>query len=577
MRSQTSYFNGSVLRKDLARFAPLWALYTIFWLLFAVLFFDAQTEAVHMARNWGRTTRQLTVFNLIYAAISAYLLFGDLFNSRMCNALHATPMRREGWLLTHSVTALLFALIPYLLTAVLVTVYIPQYMWIVAVWFAVAMLEFIFFYGLALFSVMCAGNIMGMGAVYFILNFFFVLLFGLFFLLYVPLLHGITVESFNIVPFVPLMNLSDNYFLNDSLFHKGIWSWNGEFWLYLAVCVTLGIIAWFLALILYRRRKLECAGDFVAFRPVAPVFLIFYTLGAGCLLHLLTTSMGTAGYAFLAIGIILGFFTGKMLLHKTVRIFRPRTFAQLALLLAVLAGTMVLTWKDPTGITYYVPEADDIVGVRIYSEDNAYVYRNNIVAQSAMATDPAEVENLRQMHQQMTRERNYDEDAYNTDVQVVYLLKNGASLKRTYRVDTDSPLGQELKLHFSDFRQVFFTNNWNAYAGSVKTISCQNNGNKLQLPWDEYGSYEFTQQEVSGLLAALKADCDAGNMVQDWSYYRNSYLESQEQEVCWLYVENDMAAETRGTDIKAQGTRSVDLHISTKCVHTVAYLQSLSK
>ena len=38
MKLKTSFFNTSVLKKDITRFAPLWGLYTVFMLLVVFLF-----------------------------------------------------------------------------------------------------------------------------------------------------------------------------------------------------------------------------------------------------------------------------------------------------------------------------------------------------------------------------------------------------------------------------------------------------------------------------------------------------------------------------------------------------------
>lgn len=577
MKLQTSYFNGSVLWKNLMRFAPVWALYTVLWFLITVGVFDGNIEIVHTARSWAETTRFLALLNILYAGLCALLLFGDLFKSRMCNALHAMPMRREGWLLTHTASALSFALIPYLFTAIVAAVQLPGYVWIVAVWFAVAMLQFLFFFGLATFSVMCAGNLLGMGAVYFILNFFFMLVYALFFLLYVPLLHGISVDSFDITPFIPVAYLYDNSFMDASMLHKGTSSWNEEYWFYLGICTAIGILAWILALVLYRKRKLECAGDFVAFRPVAPIFLIFYTLGAGAVLYLLAESMlgHITSYLFLTLGIIIGFFTGKMLLHKTVRIFTLKTFGQLGLLGILLAGSLVLTWLDPTGVTYYVPKSEDIVGVRIYSEDEFYTYKTDFVAQNVMATEPEEIEPLRKMHAEMTTLRNIHPNALTCEVNVVYMLKDGSTCKRVYAIDVTSELGQQVEKHLSSYQQVFFTNDWQAYVASVQQIWGDKIFDIVPLPDDVDGTFHITKEQIPGMLAALKADCDAGFMAQDWSFYRNYSDDFASTDVCWLEITSDAAIETKGTGYYTTGARSRSLHITTRCENTIAYLKSL--
>ena len=117
MKSRTSYFNGTVLKKDLTRFAPVWALYGVFLLLCLTLLFDE--EPGRMARSLMDLFSGMSLVNLLYAGLCAALLFGDLFNSRLCNALHALPMRREGWFLTHVTAGLLFCLIPCGLVAAL--------------------------------------------------------------------------------------------------------------------------------------------------------------------------------------------------------------------------------------------------------------------------------------------------------------------------------------------------------------------------------------------------------------------------------------------------------------------------
>ena len=106
MKSKTSFFDVTVLRKDITRFSPAWAIYLIGGLLVTSILL--QENSFSMAN----TVLQLsfTAMPLIavgYALVTAMLLFGDLCNSRLCNALHAMPLRREGWFLTHCAAGLL--------------------------------------------------------------------------------------------------------------------------------------------------------------------------------------------------------------------------------------------------------------------------------------------------------------------------------------------------------------------------------------------------------------------------------------------------------------------------------------
>ena len=57
-------------------------------------------------------------FNQTMDMLTAQLLFGDLYHSRLCNALHAMPVTREGWFLTHSAAGLAFYayIVPFLIS-----------------------------------------------------------------------------------------------------------------------------------------------------------------------------------------------------------------------------------------------------------------------------------------------------------------------------------------------------------------------------------------------------------------------------------------------------------------------------
>ena len=117
MKSRTSFFNGSVLKKDITRFAPVWAIYALF-LLGDFLTGARNDQKEILAASLADMMRTMSVVNLLYGGVCANMLFGDLFQSRMCNALHSMPMRREGWFLTHVVAGLLFSFVPNVVAAV---------------------------------------------------------------------------------------------------------------------------------------------------------------------------------------------------------------------------------------------------------------------------------------------------------------------------------------------------------------------------------------------------------------------------------------------------------------------------
>ena len=158
MKLRTSFFNIRVLRKNLGRFAPLWVLYAIGEVL-GLMSLDLESPVYQIASDLNYLMGPVAIFHMVYALLVAACLFGDLFDSRMCNGLHAMPMRREGWLLTNLVSGLVFALIPAVVGGGVAALFLGEYWWFALVWQGTSLLQYVFFFGLAVFCAMCAGKI----------------------------------------------------------------------------------------------------------------------------------------------------------------------------------------------------------------------------------------------------------------------------------------------------------------------------------------------------------------------------------------------------------------------------------
>ena len=177
MRSKTSCFNATVFRKNLLRFAPVWGIYALCLVMGILLLYSngGDMREFHFARHMTQLVEIMAVVNLLYAPIVAQLLFGDLYSSRMCNMLHAFPLRRENWFVTHVVSGVVFSLLPTLIMAVIATPLLADSLFEGAVslawWiFLASNLQFLCFFGMAVFCVMVVGNRFTMLAAYGLLN-----------------------------------------------------------------------------------------------------------------------------------------------------------------------------------------------------------------------------------------------------------------------------------------------------------------------------------------------------------------------------------------------------------------------
>ena len=301
MQSRTSFFNRAVFRKNLTRFAPVWGGYLLCLILGMVLLYtDGGTAGEPRTRfrfvMYLADVSHITgLLNLCYAFLVGQLLFGDLYNSRMCNMIHALPIRREGWFLTNLASGLAFSLIP---TAIVSLAALPLLAdtlfvnaWQMAFWFFLSSnLQFVCFFGMAAFSAMCVGNRFTMSAGYGLLNAGAYLFYWLVDMVYTPMLYGVITPTTLATNLTPLVQMTQYTVLKTTSWSDmvddrmellpdavGQITATGEWWR-LFVCAGVGIAFALAALWLYRRRDLECAGDAVAFRVLTPVFQVLCAL-----------------------------------------------------------------------------------------------------------------------------------------------------------------------------------------------------------------------------------------------------------------------------------------------------------
>ena len=530
MKSRISFFNKAIFRKNITRFFPVWVLYTIFLLLILASTVQARTTAI-VAREITDFIGPMVWLNLAYGFLCGVLLVGDLFQGRMCNALHALPLRRETWLGTHIVTGILFSLVPNVLVSIVATVLMVDYAYLVLFWLAAATLQFLFFFGTALFAAVCAGSRLGMAAVYGIFHFITALIYALAELFYEPLLYGIRLDSDAFYRLFPVTQLQLSKYVDVDyspttldLVYKGI---VGETWIYLGLCAAVGVLFMGLALLVYRRRHLESAGDFLSLRPLQPVFLVLYTLGAGAIIFLFSgLFIGDPDYVFLAVGLVVGFFTGQMLLSRTVNVFRKKNFIRFAILIAAFGLSLGLAKLDPLGITKIVPKTEDVQWATIYSSDYDYYYSEVYKYNNFRITDPEEIDRLQQFHKLLINDR-AEKTSPGVKVNIFYVRKDGTRLTRYYEIPAQSPLGQQAKTYFSDMRYIFQTNEPQLLHKHSESVSIDCYEQELLEKWgfsdSTNGITNITlkdPQKIAGLLDAIAADCRDGNMAQDWAFFQ---------------------------------------------------------
>ena len=498
MKSGTSFFNGTAFRKNITRFFPVWSIYLIGCIVVLVSILSEFQPSMAL-RDLGYTLCLMAVVNMIYAMTCGVMLFGDLFHSRLCNAIHAMPLRREGWFLTNVASGLCFGFVPYL---VLALCFIPRLEWHWAaafVWMLAADLQFLFFFALAVFCVFCTGSRFAAALVYGLINFLSLLVGWLIDTIYIPLLNGVVFNwdpCHKLCPVVQLVMNEDYFFWYDKIERsKGL----GGSWVYLIILAVVAVALLIGSLLLYRKRKLEYAGDFLAVKRLEPVFHIIYTLTMGTMFHLFHNLFlyESSWIVFLIVGLVIGYFTGQMLLQRTVRVFQWKTFLGFGILTVVLLVSLGLTKLDPLGIGTWVPKAEQVAGMEISCEPYDYYYDR------PMEFTEEEIPQGQELHRQMIEQNGTG--GRRTEILVRYTLKSGREVYRQYEILIDSPLGQELNRRFSSMEQVLGYDDWETCLDQLIEARVENS--------------VYTGEKAKELLKAVKADCDAGTMAQEYDFH----------------------------------------------------------
>jgi len=555
------------------RYSPIWALYTI--LLLLILFGEAEYDRANIAKDMVYFMRDMTWINLFYGGICGVFLFMDLFNGRLCNALHAFPMRRESWLATHLLSGFLFSFVPNLLVAGIGALLLWEYAYMAFIWLAISTLQFLFFFGTAALAATCAGNLLGSAALFGITHFVTVFVYAVTELFYQPLLYGLQMNSKAFYRFFPIYQMVNFDYADLEVYYDSVepranfYGLEGAAWRYVGICAAVGVLCMFLACLVYCRRNLESAGDFISLRPLAPVFIFICTIGAGAFLYMFSELVsGNKSYLFLILGIVIGYFAGKMLLNRTLKVFGKKSILALLVLAAVFGSSLYITWLDPLGVVRYVPKAENVEAAYLWGADKSGYYMPeysflgsiDVEKNGYKITGEEKLTDLQDFHRQLTQYRPSEDDGTLCDVQICYVLRSGRTVNRYYEVGRDTALGQKAGEYFSDMRYIFEVNDTAVLYDAFESVS-------VDIYEDENStSYKLIQQQdITDLLDAIAKDCEAGTMAQNWAYHK----ETGKARDC--YVEFSVKDE-----VFAQGGWDVSrfyLHIYEDGVNTISYLK----
>ena len=595
----------TLLKKDLTRFWPLWAAYTVLWFLLIPL--EIFNQGAYMARTYaefgltgwaGHWAMQQVcelhgafffdgiTLSAVYGVLCAMAVWSYLYSARSANMTHALPVRREGQFAAHFLSGTAFFVLPHALIFVLTMVAglatgSRGDLLNAAGAMGILSLLCLFFFSLATLCAFVTGHLLALPAFYLIINF---LVYGL---------TGLLDRVSSRFLFGPATGLSESeavMWLTPVATLGRALDWNYEFvsgeltgstnalggiprpengsvdyavttrleGLHVVlIYAAVGLLLAGLALLLYRRRHLETAGDVVAVPWLRPVFqygVAFCAALAGT--YILADLLGRADRTVLTVLLVLcgvvGFFAARMLLQKSLRVFKTGWKGALAVAAVIVVLCLGLTF-DVLGVERVIPDADQVASVRVLGPNSGPGDTGSSPALTA--EDPALIQRLLAVHQTVIdhrKELKANLDAYRSDrsdslpegvryrgFEVTYTLQNGGFLRRNYELIV-SPAELE---------------DPNSVASALDGLLNDPAFNRLNYELDDVEADRLTEVGVNGLENAEKGEATFYSPLSD-----HAALEQQVEDAYFYeYESGGQPGDRPAAQVETRSSYGLDL------------------
>ncbi|MGE5396843.1 MAG: hypothetical protein ACM3MK_04825, partial [Chitinophagales bacterium] len=324
MKSKTSLFNRGVFLNDLRQFSWFGTAYLLALLFLVPLriylnYSSEIPENYSMMKNvfWLFTDSYQTILLLIVPVLLALRLFRYLQERNQAVLVHSLPIRRETLLHTHAITGVIMLVLPVLLTALacwalLTGLNLEAYFSgaDIGLWLGTTVLIDLVMFTAAMFVGICTGLSVMQGILTYIMLLLPTGLGTLVLFNLQSLVYGLTIQPkmegtlLSLSPLTVIMDMgSKSLSINQVI-----------------VFVILCLVFYLLSFVLYRVRKVESAGQTVAFSWMRPVFkygvTFCFMLTGGYILQQALHSPGWILFGYL-LGSVFGYLLAEILLCKS--------------------------------------------------------------------------------------------------------------------------------------------------------------------------------------------------------------------------------------------------------------------
>ena len=455
MSSKTSLFNRSLIRGDWRHYWPLFFIYTFIMLLSLPIsvanYIGEYTNGYYDAAVTKALAAETGIYSSMGFAVGMAAVFGVLFimavfsyiySGRASDLLHAMPVKRETLFVSHMASAFQMMTAGNLIAAVIGLVVALSKgaagggaIGALGQWLLAAECSDVFFLGFASICAQATGWLLAVPVVYLGMN---VVVYA------VTEVIKSTASGFYygyayvtptglekwLTPLLQMSDVCDDFRQWSDTGNTWVCAMPDEFVPTMLIYAAAGVIICAGALVMYRARKSESAGEAVAFGFLKPVVLYVISfagavgLGLGVYVLFSAQSFPVLLVCQLVTGLIC-YFGVQMLIYKSFAVLNKNNIIGAAALCLVVCAVSGCIRADITGYQKRIPDAASVEKIKV-SESVVNVY--------AEVTGTEAIEKCISLHECIAAQGSSETDeASVTDyINIEYTLKNGRVMCRNY-------------------------------------------------------------------------------------------------------------------------------------------------
>ncbi|MBR3810900.1 MAG: ABC transporter permease [Agathobacter sp.] len=461
MKSKISFFNKTIFLKNATLYWPIWVIYTLalfinqpilLWIFNNMEYWSVGSGGYKDEAQFRDLMDLLgfmpcVIIIAIGAVFTGMALFSYMYNHKSANMIHSLPVDRTQLYGTTLISGWAFLIVPLFATAVFTTILcivytIPgiAYVW---AWFLVTAITAFVAFSIVTICALFTGHIVVMPMYIVVVNCLSWIIYWLIYIVVTTFGYGVSslgdIANKIAKLFCPLQcfyeNLGWEYAytqlgeIKDIVFHG-----TGTIVFYLIVAVALYVAAY----VIYRKRKIEQAGDFLTVNWVKPIFrsavgIIGAIYGAMLIREvLLETRIGCSVPMFVVIMLVIGaicYFAADMFIKKSFHVFKKKDWLRCGIFSVVLFVFYFGLYAVAEKYENYLPKEAEIESATVQ-----FGY--------AVTFDDERVGEITEIHETILRELDAieklseDGDRYYNSVRISYQLTNGEYITRRYMLPT---------------------------------------------------------------------------------------------------------------------------------------------